>query len=229
LSSKIRNQTSPSPLISSGKENKAYLIKRVPPDGHHYDSELSISSNVDSLPHDARTYQMTSIKKRFTHVPPPLPNFHNIALIKVIQALGDKESFALIPGQSFLTNSILQSSGAVSSANFQEIEELRNNLHPLSSQLSSTLFVIDGRFNHRGGPRMGSVGHRSQFLAKFINVFNKGGAVRSGVVVASTASCVDTPEIEEESPQIKEAECEKEEDDHEIEMIEPHELMETQA
>lgn len=55
-----------------------------------------------------------------------------------------------------------------------------------------------------GGPNRAA--GAKHYLTKFVQVFNE----RNQVGIASTASCVDTPEIEEESP-LKETE-EKEEE-----------------
>ncbi len=45
----------------------------------------------------------------------------NVAMIKVIAALGDKDSFAIVPNSSFMTNSTV-----VSSANYIDSQSKRN-------------------------------------------------------------------------------------------------------
>ncbi|TNV81197.1 hypothetical protein FGO68_gene7589 [Halteria grandinella] len=191
----------------SGKENQIRQSRKQQISSRN-EANISLLSEA-TIPHEIREFNLTSIKKtkRFSYHGIKNNNFDQLQLLKIVQAMGDKESFALIPGQSFLTNSVLQSSGVVSSANFQEreIEEMRNLRFP--GNMSQSRFIIADKFV-RGGPRMmGILGQNRVFggkpqLNKFLQVFNE----KANQV--STASCVDTPEIEEESP-LKETENEE--------------------
>lgn len=82
------------------------------------------------------------------------------------------------------------------------MEELRHirMASDFTNNLSSTRFIVSEAL-FKGGPRMGLLRGSSRVsgshLSKFVSVFND--RANQGCV-ASTASCVDTPEIEEESP-----------------------------
>lgn len=53
-----------------------------------------------SIPHEVRAFKLTSISKthKFSSNGYKVNNFDHIELLKIVQALGDKDSFALIPG-----------------------------------------------------------------------------------------------------------------------------------